>query len=192
MVSMCELVTVSVSATRSDAREMDPSIVSVANRWPTPRAMEPAVPVKLTVEPVAVSVDAEEVSQEPAMDIVEDPRARTAGPVEVRFPLNTDVVLVRLSVPDQVMFDANVVLVPGLTTRLNRICVTLMEPPDALTMTVEVPVANAPADVLIDRTVMTLALAARAPPTPTVTEPAVSGKLPPEVESVVAPAPAPP
>ena len=79
MVNWCELVTVSVSATRSDAREMDPSIVSVANRWPPPRAMEPVVPVKVTVEPVAVSVDAEEVSQEPAMDIVEDPRARTAG-----------------------------------------------------------------------------------------------------------------
>src|SRR5207245_11626360 len=105
MVNWCELVTVSVSATRSDAREMDPSIVSVANRWPPPRAMEPVVPVKLTVEPVAVSVDAEEVSQEPAMDIVEDPRSRTGGPVEGRFPLHTGVVRVRRGVRDQAMCD---------------------------------------------------------------------------------------
>src|SRR5437867_10634566 len=42
------LVTVRESAVRSDPRATVPAIVSVANRWPAPRVIEPLPPVKVT------------------------------------------------------------------------------------------------------------------------------------------------
>src|SRR3989475_5248578 len=102
-------------------------------------------PVKVTAEPIDMRVTAEEVSHDPAIDSVEVPRLRTAGPLEVRLPSKMDVELVSVSAPDQVMLEAKVVLIPGLTTTSCRVCVTLMEPPEMLATTVEVPAANAPA-----------------------------------------------
>src|SRR2546428_1650995 len=145
IVSTFALVTVRESAVRSDPRATVPAIVSVANRWPAPRVIEPLPPVKVTAEPIDVRVAAEEVSHDPAIESVEVPRLRTAGPLEVRLPSKTDVELVKVSAPDQVMLEAKVVLMPGLTTMSCRVCGTLMEPPERLTTTVEVPVANAPA-----------------------------------------------
>jgi len=146
-------------------------------------------PVKVTVEPIDVRVAAEEVSHDPAMVIEDVPRLRTAGPLEVRLPLKTDVELVSVSAPDHVMLEANVVLIPGLTTTSCRVWVTLMEPPELLTTTIEVPGANAPAAVLSDRTVRMLAFAVSAPPPPTVSVFVIIGRLAPDVVSVVVPGP---
>src|SRR2546422_113698 len=46
IVSTFELVTVSVCAVRSDPRPTVPAIISVANRRPAPRVMEPPPPAK--------------------------------------------------------------------------------------------------------------------------------------------------
>src|SRR5439155_750251 len=81
-----ELVTVRVSAVRSDPRATVPAMVSVANRWPAPRVIVPLSPVKVTADPIDVRLAAEEVSHDPAMEIVEVPRLRTARPFEVRLP----------------------------------------------------------------------------------------------------------
>src|SRR2546422_784229 len=97
--------------------------------------------------------------------------------------------LVSVSAPDQVMLEANVVLMPGLTTTSCRVCGTLMEPPEMLTTTVEVPAANAPPAVLSDRTVRMLAFAVSDPPTSTVRAFAIIGRLAPEVVNVVVPGP---
>src|SRR2546422_850571 len=97
--------------------------------------------------------------------------------------------LVTVSAPDQVMLEAKVVLIPGLTTMSCRVCVMLMEPPEMLTTTVEFPAANAPAGVLSDRTVRMLAFAVSAPPTSTVRAFAIIGRLAPEVVNVVVPGP---
>src|SRR5256712_11551407 len=114
--------------------------------------MVPPPPVNVTAESIDARVAAEEVSHDPAMESVEVPRLRTAGPLEVRLPSKMDVELVSISAPDQVMLEAKVVLIPGLTTMSCRVCVTLMEPPERLTTPVEVPAANAPAGVLSGRT----------------------------------------
>src|SRR2546426_132468 len=102
IVSTFALVTVRESAVRSDPRATVPAIVSVANRWPAPR---------------------------------------------------------------------------------------LMEPPERLTTTVEVPVANAPPAVLSERIVRMLAFAVSAPPMSTVRAFAIIGRLAPEVVNVVVPGP---
>src|SRR5256886_6627905 len=127
------LVTVRESAVRSDPRATVPAIVSVANRWPAPRVIEPLPPVKVTAESIDARVAAEEVSHDPAMESVEGPRLRTAGPLEVRLPSKMDVEFVSVSAPDQAMLEAKVVLIPGLTTMSSRVCVTLMEPQEMLT-----------------------------------------------------------
>src|SRR5213594_4480831 len=189
IVNTFELVTVRVSALRSVARATVPAMVSVANRWLAPRVIEPVTLVKVTAEPIDVRVVAEEVSHDPAMESVDAPRFRTAGPLEFRLPLKTDVELVSVSAPDQVMLEANVVLIPGLTTTSCRVWVTLMEPPELLTTTIEVPGANAPAAVLSDRTVRMLAFAVSAPPPPTVSVFVIIGRLAPDVVSVVVPGP---
>src|SRR5438093_11052827 len=189
IVRTLELVTVRVSAVRSDPRATVPAMVSVANRWPAPRVIVPLPPVKVTAEPIDMTVAAEEVSHDPAIDSVEVPRLRTAGPLEVRLPSKMDVELVSVSAPDQVMLEAKVVLIPGLTTISCRVCATLMEPPEMLTTTVEVPAANAPAAVLSERTVRMLAFAVSAPPTSTVRAFAIIGRLAPEVVNVVVPGP---
>src|SRR5213594_1770450 len=189
IVSTFAFVTVRVSAVRSDPRATVPAIISVANRWPAPRVIEPLPPVKVTADPIDVRVAAEAVSHDPAIESVEVPRLRTAGPLEVRLPSKTDVELVSVSAPDQVMLEAKVVLIPGLTTTSCRVCVTLMEPPERLTTTVDVPAANTPAAVLSERTVRMLALAVSAPPMPTVRAFAMIGRLAPEVVKIVVPEP---
>src|SRR5213592_786392 len=189
IVNTFELVTVRVSALRSVARATVPAMVSVANRWLAPRVIEPVTLVKVTAEPIDVRVVAEEVSHDPAMESVDAPRFRTAGPLEFRLPLKTDVELVSVSAPDQVMLETKVVLMPGLTTMSYKVCVTLTEPPERLTTTVDVPAANTPAAVLSERTVRMLALAVSAPPTPTVRAFAIIGRLAPEVVNEVVPEP---
>src|SRR5947209_10674522 len=189
ILSAFELVTVRVSAVRSDPRATVPAMVNVANRWPAPRVIVPLPPVNVTAESIDARVAAEEVSHDPAMESVEVPRLRIAGPLEVRLPSKMDVELVSVSAPDQVMLEAKVVLIPGLTTMSCRVCVTLMEPPEMLTTTVEFPAANAPAGVLSDRTVRMLAFAVSAPPTSTVRAFAIIGRLAPDVVNVVVPGP---
>src|SRR3989442_15511848 len=93
---------------------------------PARGVIEPLPPVKGTAEPIDMTVAAEEVSHDPAIDSVEVPRLRTAGPLEVRLPSKMDVELVSVSAPDQVMLEAKVVLIPGLTTISCRVCATLM------------------------------------------------------------------
>src|SRR5881396_3588520 len=114
------------------------------------------------------------------MESVDAPRFRTAGPLEIRLPLKTDVELVSVSAPDQVMLETKVVLIPGLTTMSYNVCVTT---------TVDVPAANTPAAVLSERTVRMLALAVSAPPMPTVRAFAMIGRLAPEVVKIVVPEP---
>src|SRR5438132_1857899 len=189
ILSAFELVTVRVSAVRSDPRATVPAMVNVANRWPAPRVIVPLPPVNVTAESIDARVAAEEVSHDPTMESVEVPRLRTARPLEVRFLSKMDVELVSVSAPDQVMLEAKVVLIPGLTTMSCRVCVTLMEPPEMLTTTVEFPAANAPAGVLSDRTVRMLAFAVSAPPTSTVRAFAIIGRLAPDVVNVVVPGP---
>src|SRR3989449_10443934 len=189
IVSTSELVTVGVSAVRSDPRATVPAMVNVANRWPAPRVIVPLPPVNVTAESIDARVAAEEVSHDPAMESVEVPRLRTAGPLEVRLPSKMDVELVSISAPDQVMLEAKVVLIPGLTTMSCRVCVTLMEPPEMLTTTVEVPAANAPAGVLSDRTVRMLAFAVGAPPTSALRAITHNGRPTPAVRPLLVPGP---
>src|SRR2546427_4485195 len=160
-----------------------------ATRGPARGVFGPLPAVKVTAEPIDMRVAAEEVSHDPAIDSVEVPRLRTAGPLEVRLPSKMDVELVSVSAPDQVMLEAKVVLIPGLTTTSCRVCATLMEPPEMLTTTVEVPAAKSPPAVLSDRTVRMLAFAVSDPPTSTVRAFAIIGRLAPEVVNVVVPGP---
>src|SRR5437899_9751009 len=189
IVSAFELVTVRVSAVRSDPRATVPAMVNVANRWPAPRVIVPLPPVNVTAESIDARVAAEEVSHDPAIESVDVPRLRTAGPLEVRLPSKTDGELVSVSAPDQVMLETKVVLIPGLTTMSYNVCVTSTEPPERLTTTVDVPAANTPAAVLSERTVRMLALAVSAPPMPTVRAFAMIGRLAPEVVKIVVPEP---
>src|SRR5947199_392379 len=159
IVNTFELVTVRVSAVRSVARATVPVMVRVANRWLAPRVIEPLTLVKVTAEPIDVRVVAEEVSHDPAMESVDAPRFRTAGPLEIRLPLKTDVELVSVSAPDQVMLETKVVLIPGLTTMLYKVCVTrpsaaivnvvVEEPLSNSTVLNSLPARLAPANVMI-------------------------------------------
>src|SRR3989454_12221124 len=110
-----------------------PATTRGATRCPAQRVTDPLPPVKVTADPIDVRVAAEEVSHDPAMESVEVPRLRTAGPLEVRLPSKMDVEFVSVSAPDQVMLEAKVVLIPGLTTIPCRVGVALMEPPEMLT-----------------------------------------------------------
>src|SRR3989475_2962525 len=181
ILSAFELVTVGVSAVRSAPRATVRAMVNGATRWPAPRVIVPLPPVNVTAESIDARVAAEEVSHDPAMESVEVPRLRTAGPLEVRLPSKMDVELVSISAPDQVMLEAKVVLIPGLTTMSCRVCVTLMEPPEMLTTTVEVPAANAPAGWLSDRTGRVTAVAPSWTPTSTVRALAIIGRLAPDL-----------
>jgi hypothetical protein len=80
--------------------------------------INPPVPVKVTEEPVDVKTIAEELLHEPAIEIVEDPKVRAAGPFELRFPPKSTVAPVSVSVPDQETFEGTEVEIPGLTMRL--------------------------------------------------------------------------
>src|SRR5213594_1144882 len=189
IVNVLEFTTVKFSAVRSDPRATVPAMVSAANCWPEPRRIDPLAPVNATEEPFEVKVVAEEAFQEPAMVTVANPKVRTAGPLEFRSPLKTAVELVSVRAPDQVRLEAKVVMIPGFTSRLYRVWLASIEPPETFTTIVEVPAANAPADVLNDRTVMMLALATSAPPNPTIIALAVIGRPEAEVATAVVPGP---
>src|SRR5437762_9636737 len=122
------------------------------------------VPVKVTEEPLDVKVVTDDESHDPAMAIEARSKTRVAEPVEVTSPLKVTVVPVRASAPDHVTLEEKVVLTPGITVRLKIGCVIRMEPPDALTMRVEVPAVKAPAEVSIDRIVIVLLPAVSVPP----------------------------
>src|SRR6267143_350860 len=168
LVSVADAATVRFVAVKFDVRTRVPAIVSAANDWLAANAIVWFVPVNVTEEPADEKVVADDVSQEPAMEIEARPKVRTAGPVELRLPLKMIVVPVRVSVPDHVTFDEKVVLIPGITVRLKIGCVIRIDPPDALTTMVELAAAKAPAEVSIARTVMLLPPAVSAPPLPTV------------------------
>src|SRR2546422_146098 len=89
----------------------------------------------------------------------------------------------RVSSPDVVSWLWRV-RVPPLT-----VCVTLMEPPDAFTTTVEAPTVNVPRWVSIEVTVMMDPLAVRAPPAFTTSVAGLIARFEPLVFSVVVPAP---
>src|SRR5881396_4416712 len=122
---------------RFDVRAMVLAIVSVANDWPAAIAIVWLAPVKVTEESVGKSVVADDVSQDPAMEIEAKSKIRTADPVELTLPLKVIVVPVRVSVPDHVTFEEKVVLTPGITVRLKIDCVIRIGPPDAFTTMVE-------------------------------------------------------
>jgi hypothetical protein len=147
------------------------------------------VPENVTDEPVAVKVAAEEVSQLPApIVIVADAKPMVAAPLEARLlPPKERVALVRVRVPLQVSDPLNAVLIPAFTVRLFTICEMLMGPPDALTMTVEVPTLKVPRCVSIDVTVMVLPFAVRVPVLARVSVAVAIGRLDAEVSTIVLP-----
>jgi len=150
------------------------------------------VPENVTVELVAVKVVAEDVSQFPELIvIVADANVKVAAPLEVRLfvPNATLPAFVKASVPVHVRDPVNVVETAGVTVRLLTVCVTLMEPPDAFTTTVEAPTVNVPRWVSIEVTVMMDPLAVRAPPGFTTSVAALIARFEPLVFSVVVPAP---
>src|SRR2546422_8492400 len=73
IVSTSELVTVRVSAVRSDPRATVRAMVNVATRGPAPRVIVPLPPVNVTAESIDARVAAEEVSHDPAMENVDGP-----------------------------------------------------------------------------------------------------------------------
>src|SRR3989442_512256 len=150
------------------------------------------VPENVTVELVAVKVVAEDVSQFPELIvIVADANVKVAAPLEVRLfvPNATLPAFVKASVPVHVRDPVNVVETAGVTVRLLTVCVTLMEPPDAFTTTVEAPTVNVPRWVSIEVTVMMDPLAVRAPPAFTTSVAGLIARFEPLVFSVVVPAP---
>ena len=166
-----------------------PLTVAVAKLCEAPRVITLPVPVKVTVEEVAVNEVAEAVFHDPAMPIAADAKVMVATPLEVRSPLKVAVALVRVRVPVNVRADATVVLIPVLTVRLEIVVGMFTEPPDALTTIVDVPAVNVPAEVLILWTVMELPLATRMPPDPIVMVVALMGRPDAEVPSEVVPDP---
>src|SRR2546428_11284575 len=90
IVSTLESVTHRGSAVRSDPRATVPAMLSIANRWPAPRVIEPLPPVKVTAEPIDMRGAAEEVPHDLAMESVEVPRWRIAGPLALRSPPTMD------------------------------------------------------------------------------------------------------
>ena len=162
-----------------------PVTVAVAKLCDAPSVMTLLAPVKETVEEVAVKDVAEAVFHDPAMLIVADANVTVAAPLEARLLLNVGTALVRVRVPVKVRAEAMVVVMALLTVRLATVVGMFTEPPDAFTMTVEVPWVNVPAEVSMLLTVMELALATRIPPEPIVTVVAVIGRLDDEVSSDV-------
>lgn len=160
-------------------------IATAPNEWPAASLTVLVVPVKVTVEDVPVMDVAEEVSHDPEMLIEADPNVAVAAPLDVRFPLKVEVDDVRVRMPDHVMFEAKVAVIPGLTVRLLRVWGTFTLPGDAETTTVEVPEVNVPAEVSIEVTVIVLPLAVRMPPEPTVTVGAAIGRFAAEVSRFV-------
>lgn len=180
--------TVSAEAVNWLACVMVPVMVSVANACPAARVMVLDVPVKVTVEDVEVNEVADEVFQLPAMERVEDPKVTVADPEDVRFELKVGIALVKVRVPDHVMADVNVVVIPELTVRLARVCGMLTVPEDVPTTTVPLVVKD-PAEVSIDLTVRVEAFAVNAPSAATVRVIAVRERFEADVLRVVVPAP---
>jgi hypothetical protein len=187
LVNVAEGFTVKSAAMRSEARAIVPEIANVENDWPAPRAMVWPNPVNVTEEPVDVTRVEEVVSQEPAMEIVEESKRRVAAPTEAMSPSKVAAALVRVRMADHARSDVKVALIPGLTMRLWRTWGIRMEPPEVSTTTVDVPTANVPAEVSMDPTVMMLPLAVSAPPLATVNVVAVIGRSEADVSRVVAP-----
>ena len=170
---------------------MPPLTVTAPNEAPPPMRRFP-VPEKVTVEPVAVNVVAEDVSQLPVLIVmVAEANVIVAAPLEVRlFAPNAMVpALVNVRVPDHVRDPENVVEIAGLTVRLFTVCVTLTAPPDAFTTTVDVPAVKVPRCVSIEVTVIVDPFAVRAPPVFTFSVTALIARFEPLVVRVVVPAP---
>lgn len=182
-------------------RVRSPLVVSWLVRVRVPPLMESAakeelapilrlpVPENVTDELVPVKVVAEEVSQFPVLIvIVADANIMVAAPLEVRLvPPKERIALVRVRVPLQVRDPLNAVLIPGFTERLFTVCEMLMDPPDALTTTVEVPTVNMPRCVSIDVTVMVLPFAVKVPVLARVSVAAAITRLDAEVSRIVFP-----
>jgi hypothetical protein len=117
-----------------------PEISRVANPWDAANVTFP-VPENVTLEPVDVKDEAEEVSQFPVLIVmVAEPNVIVAAPEDVRlFTPKVTVALVRVSVPDHVKEFPNVVLIPEFTVTLLAVSSIEMVPPDTFTTTVEVP-----------------------------------------------------
>src|SRR5712691_814384 len=135
----------------------------------------------MTREPAEVNVLTDAVSHDPAIEIVDVPNRRTAGPRAVTFPRNPRVAAVRVRMPDQAKSEATVVATPGFTVRFATGWGMLMDPPEAFTTMVDVPATNTPADVSIDFAVTVLPFAISDPPVATLSVVAVTGKFEPDV-----------
>lgn len=166
-----------------------PETMTAAKLCPVPRLILLADPVKVTVDEVAVNPAAEEVSHDPAMLIVAEANVAVDAPEDVRFPLNVVVEEVSVRAPANVRLPLNVVEIPLLTVRLFTVWGTSTVPPDVPTTIVEVPAANPPALVSMERTVIVEPFALSAPPAPTVRPTAATERFDADVDSVVVPAP---
>lgn len=150
------------------------------------------VPENVTVEPVAVNVVAEDVSQFPVLIVmVAETKVIVAAPLEVRLLAPNAMVpaFVSVSVPVQAREPANVVETVGFTVRLFTFWEMLTLPPETLTTTVEAPAVNAPRCASIEVTVMVDPLAVSDPPAFTFNVAALIARFEPLVFRVVVPAP---
>lgn len=166
-----------------------PETVSAAKPWVAARVIDLAAPVRVTEEPVEVNPVADEVFQTPATLSVAEPKASVAAPADARSEANVAVVPVRVSVPDQVIADAKVVVTADETVRLLRVCGMFVVPPEAFTTTVDVPTVNVPRWVSIEVTVSVDPLATIEPPALTFRATAFNGSEETPVFSVVTPVP---
>jgi hypothetical protein len=149
-------------------------------------------PEKVTVEPVAVNVATEEVSQLPVLIVMlADANVIVAGPLEVRLlaPKAMTPAFVNERVPVHVRDPLKVVEIAGLTVRLYTVCGTFTDPPEASTTIVDVPAARVPKCVSIDVTVIVDPLDVNAPPAFTFSVTALIARFEPPVLRVVVPAP---
>jgi hypothetical protein len=146
-------------------------MVRVAKDCEAARVIVLAVPVKFTLDPVDTNVVADEVFQFPEI-VRDDPPKEMEAPVPeaVRFPMKVTAAEVIVKVEDHVMFEENVVVMPVFTVRLYSVWGMLLDPPEALMMTVEVPTVKvAPAaEVSMLVTVILLLPAVRVPVADTV------------------------
>jgi len=126
-----------VVAVRLDVRMRVPAIMSVRERLASSHRDCLARAGEGHRRAGGRKVVADDVSQEPAMEMEDKPKARTQRR-GFRLPLRV-IVVRRVSVPDHVTLEEKVVLVPGVTMRLKIGCVSRIEPPDAFTTMVEVP-----------------------------------------------------
>lgn len=163
----------------------EPATVTVAKLCDAPRMIPLPDPVKLVVEELAVKAVAEEVFHDPATLTAADENVIVAAPLDVKSLLNVTVAPERVRVPVKVRVEAMVVVTAPFTVRFATVVGMFTEPPEAFTVTVDVPCVKTPDDVSILLTVMELALATRLPPDPIVMVVAVMGKLAADVSTDV-------